>query len=97
MAAIIGVIALLLSPSLIWSEYLESPVGLVVIVPFVSIYLFHSIGIPGLLEHAGACGWGWCAPTIFGWFFLFAFWLVVLWVFALFLSEITLCSADKDS
>jgi hypothetical protein len=31
-------------------------------VPFISVYAIHSLGIPGLLQHDGACGWGWCAP-----------------------------------
>jgi len=45
-------------------------------------------GIPGLLEHHGTCGWGWCAPTLFGWVFLCAFWLLVVWFLAWGLSSL---------
>ena len=49
---------------------------------FVPIYIFHRVGIPGLLEHNGLCGWGWCAPTTFGWIFLVTLWIGVAWVVA---------------
>jgi len=39
----------------------------VVMMPLISIYIFHKLGVPGLLEHNGACGCGLCAPTPFGW------------------------------
>ena len=42
----------------------------------------HRLGIPGLLEHNGACGWGWCAPTVFGWAFLCVVWGLVAWLLA---------------
>ena len=81
-AAIIATLMLLASPALVWPGYLDSPVGLIVAVPFLSIYLFHQIGLPGLLQHDGACGWGWCAPTVLGWVFLCVFWLFVIWLLA---------------
>lgn len=68
---------LLCLPAIVWPAYLDSPVGLVIAVPYLSIYLFHMIGIPGLLENGGMCGWGWCAPSLFGWCFLAAVWLGV--------------------
>lgn len=48
----------------------------------LAIYFFRYVGIPGLLEHGGQCGWGWCSPTIFGWVFLAAFVLLCLWLLA---------------
>jgi hypothetical protein len=62
LAAFIAVFILLLLPAFVWPGYLDSPVGIVVALPYISIYLFHSIGIPGLLQNNGACGWGWCTP-----------------------------------
>ncbi len=87
--ALIGLFALLVSPAFFWPGYLDSPAGLIVAVPFLSIYLFHQFGIPGLLEHNGACGWGWCAPTPFGWVFLCAFWLLLAWLLAGGLASLT--------
>jgi hypothetical protein len=48
----------------------------------LSIYLFHHLGVPGLLEHKGQCGWGMCSPTAFGWTFLLVFWIGVAWLAA---------------
>jgi hypothetical protein len=61
---------------------LEDFSGYLVLFTVLSIYVFHRLGIPGLLEHDGACGWGWCAPTVFGWIFLALFWLGVAWLLA---------------
>lgn len=88
LAAIILIYLLLLSPGLVWPKYLDTPVGLLVAIPFLSVYLFHLIGIPFLLEHNGACGWGWCAPTIFGYVFIIVFWLVLAWLLAWFLANV---------
>ncbi len=85
-AAIIATFLLLSLPALVWPGYLDSPVGLIVAVPYLSIYLFHKIGIPGLLLNNGLCGWGWCAPTLFGWVFLVTFWLLIVWLLAYGLS-----------
>ena len=73
---------LLWLPVAIWPEYLDSPVGLIAAMPMVVIYLFDAMGIPGLLQNDGLCGWGWCAPTPFGWAFLIGFWFVVTWLVA---------------
>ena len=69
-------------PGFIWPAYFDSAAGLLLIVPSLSVYLFHKIGVPGLLEHNGLCGWGWCAPTLFGWVFVVAFWIALAWVLA---------------
>lgn len=74
--------ALLVVPGFVWPSYFDSPAGLLLLVPALSIYLFHRIGIPGLLEHNGLCGWGLCAPTAFGWIFLVAFWVMLAWLIA---------------
>ena len=73
---------LLVVPSLVWPSYAESSAGLFLLIPGLSIYVFHKAGVPGLLEHNGLCGWGWCAPTLFGWAFLALFWLAVAWLMA---------------
>lgn len=72
MLAIYGVLLLLAA---IWPD----PFAPLVAIPFLFIYLFHTAGIPGLLQNNGLCGWGWCAPSLFGWLFLVVFWLAVTW------------------
>jgi hypothetical protein len=69
--------ALLAIPAYFGPSYLESASSYLVMVPFLSIYIFHRLGVPGLLEHNGACGWGWCTPTVFGWAFLGLLWIGV--------------------
>jgi hypothetical protein len=55
----------------------------VLVMPVVlSLYVFHRLGVPGLLENDGLCGWGWCGPTAFGLVFLALFWLAVAWLAA---------------
>ena len=88
-AAIVAMFLLLTLPALVWPSYPDSPVGLIVAIPYLSIYLFHKIGIPGLLEHNGLCGWGWCAPSTFGWVFLFTFWLLIAWLLAWGISSLS--------
>ena len=68
---------------------LEEMSAYLVMLPFLSIYLFHELGIPGLLQHGGRCGWGWCSPTAWGWVFLALFWLGVAWVLAWGLARLT--------
>ena len=82
LAVVLVLYGLLVLPSLVWPAYAESPAGMFLLVPGLSIYLFHKVGVPGLLEHNGLCGWGWCAPTLFGWVFLVVFWLLVAWFLA---------------
>jgi hypothetical protein len=81
-AAFVAGFALLSLPGLVWPGYLDTPIGIVVALPWLSVYLFHTLGIPGLLEHGGACGWGWCAPTAFGWAFTAIVWLLACWLLA---------------
>jgi hypothetical protein len=81
--------ALLALPAYWGPSYLEAISSSVVMVPFFSIHIFHKLGIPGLLEHNGACGWGWCSPTAFGWGFLVIFWIGVTWIVAAGLARLT--------
>ena len=81
--------AVLCLPALIWPGYLDSAMGLLLVVPYMSIYLFDMLGIPGLLQNNGLCGWGWCAPSTFGWTFLIAVWLGVSWLLAWMIDRIT--------
>jgi hypothetical protein len=89
LAIIVIIYFLVLCPGMIWPQYLDTPVGLLVAIPFLSVYLFHSIGIPFLLENNGACGWSWCAPTVFGYIFIIVFWLFITWLLAAFIANIT--------
>jgi len=50
--------------------------------PIFSIYFFHYIGVPGLLEHNGYYGWRVCSPTAWGWTFLVLFWVGIAWLVA---------------
>ncbi len=78
---VVGYVLLVL-PGLFWRSYFDSPAGYLVFVPFLSVHLFHKIGVPGLLEHNGLCGWGWCSPTLLGLVFAAAFWVIVAWCIA---------------
>jgi len=89
LAALLSGYALLVIPAYWGPSYLEELSSYFAIVPLFSIYIFHNIGIPGLLEHGGACGWGWCAPTAFGWVVLVLFWIGVVWFIAWGLEGLT--------
>jgi hypothetical protein len=90
--------ALLTIPLYVSPAYADSAASLLVLIPVLSIYLFHKIGIPGLLEHNGLCGWGWCSPTPLGYVFLLAFWLGFALLVAWGIAALTLrISHRKDS
>ena len=86
--ALVGLYGLLLLPGLFFPAYLDSPLGLLAAIPYLSIYLFHALGLPGLLQHDGACGWGWCAPSLAGWVFLLLLWGGLAWLAARGLSSL---------
>lgn len=83
-----GGYALLAAPAAFFDAYLDSLPGLLVAIPVLSVYLFHAAGIPGLLVNNGACGWGWCPPTAWGWIFLAVFWLGLTWLIAMGLARL---------
>jgi hypothetical protein len=89
LAGILGGYAVLSIPAWWGPAYLEAISGYVYIVPILSIYLFHSLGIPGLLEHNGLCGWGLCSPTPFGWTFLVLLWVGIAWLVARAVARLT--------
>lgn len=67
---------------------LAEPAGLLLLLPFFTPHLLHKVGIPGLLEQGGHCGWGWCAPTVAGWIVLALLWLGAGWAAAWGLARI---------
>lgn len=79
---LLAVYGLLVLPAYLGLAFLEKTSGFLVMIPYLSIYLFNQLGIPGLLEHGGQCGWGWCSPTAFGAVFIIAFWLGTMWLLA---------------
>lgn len=95
LAALLGGYALLVVPAYVGPSHLERISSYFVIVPFLSIYVFHKLGVPGLLEHGGACGWGWCSPTAFGWAFLALFWVGVAWLVAWGLARLTARTKER--
>ncbi|HEX5737596.1 MAG TPA: hypothetical protein VFY22_03740 [Hydrogenophaga sp.] len=81
-AALLAVYALLLLPALFFEGYLQTPIGVLIYVPYLSVYLFDWLGVPWLLVNGGVCGWGWCAPSWFGWLFVGAVWAGLAWLAA---------------
>jgi len=92
---IVGLYVTALLVALVWPKYMDSPVGILLVFPYLSVYLFHSLGVPGLLEHAGACSWGWCKPTWFGFAFIAVFWLGLALAVASVVTSLT--SNAKDA
>lgn len=90
LVALVGGYALLVLPAYLGPSPLQDISTYFFLVPFLSVHLFHHLGIPGLLEHGGACGWGWCSPTLLGWAFLALFWLGLAWLAAWGIARATL-------
>ena len=67
----------------------DSPAGPLLVGPLLSVYAFHKLGVPGLLEHDGLCGWGWCSPTALGWLLAAAAWLAAAWLVAWGIGSLT--------
>jgi hypothetical protein len=82
LASILLIYGLLWLPAAFVPSYADSQVGSWLAAPLLSVYLFHLIGVPGLLEHDGLCGSGWCSPTTFGWIFTVTALLLVAWIVA---------------
>lgn len=84
---LLALYGLALLPALWLPGYLDTPMGVLVLLPFLSVYVLHAIGLPGLLVNGGACGWGWCSPTLLGWCVVAVLWLALAWVVAASLSR----------
>lgn len=67
----------------------DSPLGAVLVAPLLSVFAMHKLGVPGLLEHDGLCGWGWCSPTVPGWLLAGALWLAAAWALAWVIGRLT--------
>ena len=73
----------LAAPGMVWPRYLDSPIGIVVVSPYFVPYILHALGVPGLLENNGACGWGWCPLTPAGWCAAIGVWILGAWFLGL--------------
>jgi len=72
----IGVVyVLLVLPGLFWPSYLDTAAGVLILAPSIIVYLLHDLGLPGLLEKDGACGWTMCSPTVWGWMVVGLLWI----------------------
>ena len=58
----------------------SSPFGIVLLPLIFLAYVFHNLGIPGVLQNNGVCGWGWCMPTIAGYLLGSILLVPLLWV-----------------
>jgi ribose/xylose/arabinose/galactoside ABC-type transport system permease subunit len=76
--------------------YLTAPYAVLGLAQAIPVYILNGIGIPGLLQNNGHCGWGWCGPTVFGYVVLVIFWVVVVWLIAWFISNLTSAGKDTD-
>lgn len=80
----------LLASAVFWAPPpLAEPAGWLFLVPFFTPHALHRLGVPGLLEQGGHCGWGWCSPTVAGWIVLVLLWLGVAWLAAWGLARLT--------
>ena len=71
--------ALLLVLGTLFSETLGPVAVVLAALPYFSVLLMHKAGLPGVLEHDGLCGWGWCMPTPLGWALAAVLWLALAW------------------
>ena len=58
LAILVAGYVLLALPAYWGPAVLKEMSSYLVMLPFLSVYLFHTLGIPGLLQHGGSCGWG---------------------------------------
>src|SRR2546422_10501598 len=92
LAGLLSAYVVLSLPAWVGPAFLEEISSDIYLTPILAIYRFHALGVPGLLEHGGACGWGWCSPTASGWAFLIVFWVGVAWCVAWGVARLTLRS-----
>ena len=81
--------ALLSLPAWVGPAFLQEISSHIYLTPIWAVHIFHYLGVPGLLEHAGGCGWSLCSPTASGWAFLIVFWAGVAWCVAGRLARLT--------
>lgn len=87
-AGIVGSYTLLLVLGTLFEDTLGAVALALVVVPYFSVLLMHKAGLPGVLEHDGLCGWGWCAPTPLGWVLTAALWLGLAWAVSLGIAKL---------
>jgi hypothetical protein len=88
-AAFVVAYLFVILPGFWWPEYLDSPLGTLAFVPFMTANFFNMIGVPNVLTSDGACGWWLCDPTAFGWVLSYSLWLVLIWLASVGLSKLT--------
>jgi len=89
LALLVAGYGLLVALGFVWPAYFDAFGAFLLLMPLLSVYAFHKLGVPGVLEHNGLCGWGWCSPTLFGGLFTGAFWLLAAWLLAWGLAALT--------
>lgn len=89
LSVFIALLGLLSLGALVWPDYFGSTKSLITTVPYLSMYLLHEVGVPGLLEHAGLCGAGWCALSKLGSAVLVVVWFVIVWLVAWGIASVT--------
>ena len=89
LALLIAACLLLLLPGVLYPPYFETPAAWLLMAPYLSVSVLHKLGVPGLLEHNGLCGWGWCSPTPFGWALAVLAWTLAGWCLAWLLGTFT--------
>ncbi|WP_376695530.1 hypothetical protein [Wenzhouxiangella sp. EGI_FJ10305] len=65
-AGLVIVYILLLLPLMIWPDYIDTPLGLIAVLPMFAVHVLDRAGVPGLLS-TSSCSWGWCEPSTLGW------------------------------
>jgi hypothetical protein len=77
-------------PYVVWQDklpaFLTAPYAALGLGQAIPVYVLSGMGVPGLLESNGHCGWGWCGPTVLGSVVLAIFWVVVVWLIAWLIS-----------
>ena len=89
LALLVAAYALILLPGYFNPAYLDSAIGILLLIPLLSVYLFDQLGIPGLLLNNGLCGGGWCAPSLLGWMLAALVGLLPLWLLAWAMAALT--------
>ena len=81
-------VALLGAPAAIWPAYLDSSIGRLLAAPYFLLLILSGLGLPGLLQNNGACGWGWCGPSALGYVVMIVAGLAALYGLAALIARI---------